>query len=60
MLQRSTLGLCCLMHLVRLRGGNELMTFLVDPNTLQLANAVEACEILQMELVSWVPGKNGS
>lgn len=38
------------MHLVRVGGGNELMKFVVDSNTSQLAEAAEACEKLQMEL----------
>lgn len=43
-------GSCCLMHLVKVGGGNELMKFVVDPNMSQLAEAAEACEKLQMEL----------
>lgn len=39
------------MLLVRVGGGNELINFVVDPNASQLAEAVEACEKLQMELI---------
>lgn len=39
------------MLLVRVGGGNELMKFAVDPNTAQLAEAVEDGEKLQMELI---------
>lgn len=39
------------MLLVRVGGGNELMKFAVDPNTAPLAEAVEACEQCQMDLI---------
>ena len=35
-------------------GGNELMKFVVHPDTFQLAGPREACEKLQMESVSSV------
>lgn len=39
------------MLLVRVGGGNELMKFAVDPNTAQLAEAVEVFEKLQMDSI---------